>query len=231
MHILLVDPTDQSRTLLHRSLAEGGTDEHSITVLRPKSRREELTDAAGIADVVLFGVRVTEKSIVRITTTIRTIGSAVPIFVLTQKSESGITQKFKKAGVDDMLTVAELDTPLIAWTFMSSLKQAEVKKKATEFDMLRGRIKDINNTLAYITHEINNPLSIIRLAMYHLENVELTPARRQSLFKIISDNLDKVHSQTEELRSVRRDLGNGALLPNTRTSSKKDHQLRMQHHQ
>ena len=227
MHILLVDPADQTGTLLHTSLAAGGTNGHSITHLRPRTRREELTAVVQSADLVLFGVRVTSKAIVRLTTMIRGSGSVVPIFVLTPESESGISREFKKAGVDDMLNVAELSTPLIAWTFMSSLKQAEVKKKASEFDVLRDRIKDINDTLARITHDINNPLSIIRLAMYHLENLDLTPERRQSLFKIISDNIDRVHSQTEQLRTVRRHLGNGAPLPNPRRSQEKARSQKM----
>ena len=227
VHILLVDPTDKTRVLLQGSLARGGTNGHSVTLLRPRTRKKDFETAASMADVVLFGVRVTEKTVVRLATEIRVTGSAVPIFVLTRESESGISRRFKKAGVDDMLNLDELGTPLIGWTFMSSLKQAEVKKKATEFDVLRHQIKDIANTLACITHDINNPLCVLRLAMYHLENLDLTPERRQALFKIISDSLDKVHLQAEELRTVRRRLGNGAPLPNSRTPQQ-NHQLKMQ---
>jgi len=213
VHILLVDPSDQTRTLLETNLADGGTNGHSITLLRPKTRKQELAAAGRDADVVLFGVRVTEKTVVRLTAALRAARSTVPILVLTEESEGGISRQFKKAGVDDMLNVAELSTPLIAWTFMSTLKQAEVKKKAGDFDALREQLADITNTLAFITHEINNPLSVIRLALYHLENLEITPEKRQNLFRIISESLDKVQSQTEELRLVRRQLGNGAQPP------------------
>jgi len=222
VHILLVDPTDETRALLHDSLSGGGANGNSITHLRPKIRKGDFETVAGTADVVLFGVLVTEKSVVRLTTAVRATGSLVPIFALTRKNENGISRLFKKAGVDDMVHIAELGTPIIAWTFMSSLKQAEVRKKATEFDLLRDQIKDINDTLACITHDINNPLSVIRLALYHLENLEITQERRETLFKIISESLDKLHSQTEQLRTVRRQLGNGAPLPNIRPAPAKN---------
>ena len=204
-----MDPTDQTRTLLQHNLVNDGSGGTTITRLRPRTKTKVFTGAASVADIVVFGVRVTEKSIIRLATTIRAAGLTIPIFVLTEKSENGIVRQFKKAGVDDMLHVAEINTPLIAWTFMSSLKQAEVKKKATEFDQLSDQIKGINNALAFITHEINNPLSVMRLAMYHFEHITLTPEKRKSLLKIISDSLDKIQSQTEELRNVRRALGNG----------------------
>ena len=93
---------------------------------------------------------------------------------------------------------------------MSAVRFSETENKLREFNSLRSRLKDANEILAMIAHEINNPLIVIRLALFHLENPEMTKSRRIALFRMLSENVDRVDTQVEQLRQVRRILGDGS---------------------
>ena len=136
----------------------------------------------------------------------------MPILMLTKQSEARVPRNLRKAGVDDMLNIAEIDTPLFSWTFMSILKQAEIQKKAEEFDVIKNRLQTVNRSLAFITHEINNPLGVIRLALYHLENPNLAKKKKKTFFKLLADNVKKVDAQMEKLQEVRTQLGEDASI-------------------
>jgi signal transduction histidine kinase len=157
--------------------------------------------------VILFGENTPQANIIQLTKLFRLHGYTIPILMLTKQSEARVPRSLKKLGVDDMLNVAEIGTPLFSWTFMSTLKHAELRKKAEEFDVIRGRLQSADESLANITHEINNPLGVIKLALYHLENPNLESHKKEIFFKLLVANIEKVDIQMKELREVRRRLG------------------------
>ncbi len=214
MQILLVDPADEVRDALRAGLASGEAGAHAVVQFRPRTPQQKLIEAASASEIVVFGLRTTRHSVVRIASLLRSEGLSFPIFVVTREFEMGVPSNFKKAGVDEMLNFSELQTPLIAWTFESSLKQAEVRKKAKDFDHINGRLTGMLKDLAFISHEVTNSLSVMRLAMYHLEHYEGTSQRREMLSKLIGENIDKIQAHIEGLRKVRRSFeycGNGAI--------------------
>jgi signal transduction histidine kinase len=207
VHILLIDSTEEIKKNLVTNLFSTDASAYSITHLLPRAKKKDVLAAILKAEIVILGHRLTEKSILRLTSLVRMQGSSMPVFVLTKEYDAGIPQRYKKAGVDEMLNINELKTPLLSWTLASSLKVAEVRKKAGEFDLMKNRMTTISETLAFITHEINNPLSIMRLALYHLQTYQMEEDRRKMLIKLLSENIDKVQAQMEELRLVRRQIG------------------------
>ncbi len=207
MHIVLFDPTEEIKSLLIDNLYSTDPSAYSITHLYPRTKKKDILGALPGADIVIFGYRLREQTVLQMTSLIRSQGHSTPIFVLTKEYNAGVPQKYKKAGVDERLSVNELKSPLLSWTLMSSMRMAEVRKKAGDFDTLKNRLLTLSETLAYITHEINNPLSVMRLALYHLQSYQLDDGRRDMLMKILSENIDKVQLQMDELRSVRRQMG------------------------
>lgn len=216
MHILLIDSTEEIKRLLETNLQPADSSAHSITHIRPGTKKKDKLAAIAKADLVIFGYRLTEQSVLRHTLLVRSMGSTMPVIVLTKEWYTGIPQRYKKVGVDELLNVHELKTPLISWTLMSSAKVAEVRKKAGEYDRMKNRMTTLSDTLAFITHEINNPLSIMRLALYHLQTYQLEDDRRSMMMNLLAENIDKVQSQMDELRAVRRQIGgtvNGDRIP------------------
>jgi signal transduction histidine kinase len=207
VHILLIDPKREIEQLLHTHLIGEQTSPHQLTHLPPKTAKEEFERAIRVADVLIFGDRTTARSVVRLSAGVRKLGLTLPVFVVSRESEGGVSPHYKKAGVDEVININELHTPLISWTLTSTMKHAEVRRKAKEFDDIQNEIMTISESLAFITHEINNPLSVMKLALYHLQSYQTDEERRATLMKIIGDNIDKVQEQMSELRSLRSRLG------------------------
>ncbi len=183
-----------------------------VTLLEPRKDSPAAGAVGAEISAIVFGEKVSPSTVVQYSRTFRTRGILCPILVLTRNSEAGVPRNYQRAGVDDVLNASDMQTPLFSWTFTSTLRHAEMKKKAKEFDALQTRLASANHSLAFITHEINNPLSVIRLALYHLEAPDLTRARREVLLRMVADNIEKMHAQLDQLRSVRRFLTDGSPI-------------------
>lgn len=206
LRVLLIDTSRNTKKLLEDKRLSTDTLRLSIRLAGTDLNVEEQEDLHATVDVILFGEKVPSTSILGMTKAFRTAGVDVPVFILTRQSEARVPQKYRAAGVDDVLNTAEIQTPLFLWTFQSTLTQVADQKKAKDFDVIRDRMRRANRSLAFITHEINNPLSVIRLAIYHLQNANLPKTKKKAFFKLLVDNIDKVNLQMKELYTIRRQL-------------------------
>jgi signal transduction histidine kinase len=69
------------------------------------------------------------------------------------------------------------------------------------------RLQHLKSSLREITHELNNPLGVIRMAAYFLEHNEAGPEKRDQYFKIINESLDKAETVLKKLRALRESHG------------------------
>lgn len=209
LQLLLVDTTELLKNHLEETSRQGT--ESSQFLVRRLGPKSEITDfMSAPCDAIVFGERLGVATVAQCARSIRSAGIKAPLFALTRISEAGVPRNLQKAGIDEMLNVAELSSPLFSWTFTSLVRQVRDRKKAAEFDQLNGRLEQVGQSLSFITHELTSPLSVIRLVLYHLEAPGLTPQKRETLLKMLSSNVDRVDAQIEELRVVRRRLANGA---------------------
>ena len=207
IQVLLIDSKDAIKSLLEKQLERTHSIKFCVSLMNSKIGERELDNTSQMWDVVLFGENTPLSTVAQLAKLFRLRRHAIPILMLTRQSEARLPRNLQKAGVDDILNIAEIDTPLFSWTFMSTLKQAEVRKKAEEFDVIRNRLHSVNESLGNITHEINNPLGIIKLALFHLENPNISDEKKATYFKLLLKNIEKVDEQMDELREVRRRLG------------------------
>ena len=206
LKVLLIDTSRNTKKLLEEKRLSTDTVRLRIRLAGTDLKVEEQENLHATLDVVLFGEKVPSTTVMEMTKAFRTAGVDVPVFILTRQSEARVPLKYRKAGVDDVLNTAEIQTPLFLWTFHSTLTQVADRRKAKDFDVIRDRMRRANRSLAFVTHEINNPLSVIRLAIYHLQNADLAKTKKKAFFKLLVDNVDKVNLQIKELYSIRREL-------------------------
>ncbi|MBI4546674.1 MAG: hypothetical protein HY707_01735 [Ignavibacteriae bacterium] len=207
IRILLVDSTDSVKKLLEDRTTPTDSVRFVVTHIKARSLKKSSELVNDQFDVILFGEKVSQLSVIRSTKAIRATGLIIPILVLTRQSEARVPRNYQKAGIDEMLNSAEVSTPLFTWILISTLKQIETKKKVHNFDVIRNRLRTVNESLKTLSHDINNPLSVIRLALYQLENPNLPKLKRERFFKLLSTNVEKVDSYIKELRLIRRQLG------------------------
>ncbi len=206
VYILLVEPTKIDSVVLEEQLklALKG----KIILLRVNETKFEsfIEAKSPIYDLVFIGENIDQNKAIQIANSLRGKNFRMPLILLTSQSEAVLTQSQKSAGIDHILNIAEIPLPTFSWTFSSLLKESEVQKKAEEFDTIRVKIRSINSVLAHITHEINNPLGVIRLALFQLQSKSKADEYTAKYVKMISDNVNKLEEQVQALRSAREEM-------------------------
>jgi signal transduction histidine kinase len=207
LRIFLVENTSAKAETMRKKLSRIDSIRFSVTTALAKNAEDTFKDTADQVDVILFGDKVRPTRIIELTKLFRSNNMVIPIFLLTNLSEARVQRKFRNAGVDDTLNISEIDTPLFAWTFTSTVEHAVLRKKAKEYDTLNHQLQNISESLANFMHDMNNPLSVIRLAMYHLDNPQLEAEKRDTFLKILVTNVERLDAQMQDLRTIRRQLG------------------------
>lgn len=206
LRIFLVDNSSAKAEAMRKKLSEITSIKFSVTTALVKNAEEAFKDVADQTDVIIFGDKVRPTKVIELSMHFRASNLVIPIFLLTNISEARVQRKFRNAGVDDTLNISEINTPLFAWTFTSTIEQAVLKKKAKEYDVLNNRLNNISESLANFMHDMNNPLSVIRLAMYHLDNPQLETEKKETFLKILVSNVERLDTQMQDLRTIRRQL-------------------------
>ncbi len=212
VRVLLVDTRETVKQLLEQRLLNANSLKFVVTLTGVKEAKKTIRLMKNSFDVILFGEKISVSASVELAKLARLRMSNIPIFKLTIESEAKLQPKLDQAGVDDMLNVAEITTPLFAWTFESVIEHAEVRKKAKEYDVLRHRLEHVSETIGNVIHEINTPLSVIRLTLYHLEKPDLLKDKRETFIKLLAENLQKIDDSMGTLRSIRRQLGEDTTI-------------------
>lgn len=212
VRVLLVDSKDTVKNLLEHELLNAEMMKFVVTLWSVREARKNIHHVQRDYDVVFFGEKLALSSVTELTRALRGKNVKIPLIVLTKQSEAKPSKDLEHAGVDDLLNVAEMRTPLFAWTFQSLLEQVEMRKKAKDYDVLRNRLKHIDESLGDLMHKINNPLSVVRLTLYHLEKPDLSKDKREVFIKLMIDSVKKIDAHINELRSIHRQLGEDTTI-------------------
>jgi signal transduction histidine kinase len=207
LQLFLVDTTDEHHKVLGKRLQNPDSIRFVVRFSSVREAESSYRDVAGQIDIVIVGAGISPASVVQLAKMFRSYNPAVPIFVLTKSGERRVPRSYEAAGVDGTLDAGDMGTPLFVWSFISTIEQVVLKKKAKEYDALYERLRSVNASLSTFAHDLNNPLSVIRLALYHLENPELTTQKRGMFFKLLVENLERIDAHMKTLAAIRRQLG------------------------
>jgi len=206
LQLFLVDATDEHHKLLGKRLQNPDAIRFAVTFSRAKEAEERYRDVAGQVDIVIVGIGIPPASVVRLTKMVRSYNPAVPVFVLMKNGDRKVPRSYAAVGVDGTLDAGDMGTPLFVWSFISTIEQVVLTKKAKEYDALYERLRSLNSSLSTFVHDLNNPLSVIRLALYHLENPGLPSQKRETFFKLLVENLSRIETSMKALSLIRRQL-------------------------
>jgi len=79
-----------------------------------------------------------------------------------------------------------------------------------------GEIESLRAGIREFSHEINNPLGIIRMALYFLQTTDPTGEKREHYFKVIDEGLERIDESLLRLKALRE---NPTQAENKKTSS------------
>lgn len=206
VYILLVEPTNLDPVVLEGQLKLALKGKVILQRINETKFETYLEAKSPIFDLVFIGEKVSANNVIQMANFLRGNNFRMPLILLTSQSEATLSQSQRSAGIDHFLNIAEIELPTFLWTFSSLLKESEVQKKAEEFDSIRVKIMSINSVLAHITHEINNPLGVIRLALFQLQSKSKPDDNTAKYFKMITDNVNKLEEQIQALRAAREEM-------------------------
>lgn len=204
LSILLIDNSEATLTALEKAPTARAS--AALDVRFQPSRNGNGSSHLSLSgtDVVLLGDRLTRRKVVEWAAKLRGMGYARPILLLTRQSEDRLPTAYRDAGVDDLLDIADISTPLFSWTFTSTIRKIIDRRKAAEYDYLRDRLGAIKRSVTTLIHDLNTPLSVIRLAAYHLEHSNPTKERRELYHTMLVENVERIEEKLRDLYHIRR---------------------------
>src|SRR3990172_2150343 len=138
--ILLIDRTVSTKKALEKIPRTRSAAGLEVTLLLPRNGRGPKDPLEVSADVILLGESISRKKVIEHSGRFRARGFTCPILLLTKESEARLAPAYQEAGVDDLLNIAEIGTPLFSWTFTSTLRQISERRKASHYDHLNNRL-------------------------------------------------------------------------------------------
>jgi signal transduction histidine kinase len=204
LKVLLIDNSETTKVALDRAPSGRSSPELDVTLIPARNGNGHSGNSLARADVVLLGEKLSRKKVVEWTGKLRSMGYGCPILLLTRQSEARLPLALQEAGIDDVLNIADISTPLFSWTLTSTLQAIVERRKASEYDYLRDRLNSIKHSLTTLMHELNTPLSVIRLAAYHLENSNPTRAKRDLYHSMMVENIERIETKLKDLYHIRR---------------------------
>ena len=215
LRVFLIDTGPTTKEALEQVPLKPTTPDWEITLMPPGNGKEPINHSDVSCDVVLIGEKVARTKAIEHSEKFRSVGVLCPILLLTNESEAKIPSTMADAGVDDILQLADINTPLFPWTFMSTMRQIIERRKAVEYNYMKQRCHTVKESLATFTHDMNNPLSVMRLAVYHLENSKLSREKTEFFYKLLIDNVEKIEDKMKDLYAIRRLLMTDRIIRET----------------
>ncbi len=204
IRILLIDNSASTKEALDNAPTGRSLAELDVRFVQIKNGNGLAEHAMVGADVILLGEKISRKKILDWTGKLRAMGYACPILLLTRQSEARLNPAFQGAGIDDLLNIADINTPLFSWTFTSTIRKIVERRKASEYDYLRDRLNSIKRSLSTLMHDLNTPLSVIRLAVYHLEHSKPPKEKRELYHTLMIENVERIEEKLKDLYHIRR---------------------------
>ena len=79
--------------------------------------------------------------------------------------------------------------------------------QATEHEIedLRPQVENLKTAIREVSHDISNPLGVLRLVAYFLEVTNPDPQKKVQYIRLVTESLDKIEAQLKRLKTIRDD--------------------------
>jgi len=78
-----------------------------------------------------------------------------------------------------------------------------MKTTPSELDDLSVQVANLKAGIREISHEINNPLGVMRMAAYFLEVTNPTEEKKSHYFRVLNESIEKIEKCLEHLKTLR----------------------------
>jgi nitrogen-specific signal transduction histidine kinase len=72
-----------------------------------------------------------------------------------------------------------------------------------EVSSVQLQVENLRTAIREISHEISNPVGVLRMATYFLEETNPSPEKKAHYISLINDSLDKIEANLQRLKILR----------------------------
>lgn len=207
VHVLLVENTSLLKPRLEKSLSAIKSARFKIEAVDARFAGVNFYFAKRPTDVVLFSNKLSPHVVANLARAYRAQGHAGHLIMLTQQSEARVPLKLKNAGIEDILNVVEIETPVFGWTFISAVLAMGMKKKAEGYEDIQQRLQLVNNALDHLTKSMSEPLESLHKVSEELGKNGRTKIRPGVLRRHLAENVASMDRFMKELLDIGARLG------------------------
>ncbi len=166
-----------------------------------------LTDSRNL-DIILVDFQLPGINGLETTRLIRERGIRIPIVFLTNAVDFKLAIEAMKLDVEDYLLKEEAITSVLPSIILSVVERVRLREKLAESEMnkvaQRERLDGIKSLIVTISHELNNPLAALKLAINVLQRKQVPPDVT-SYLAIMKENTERIESVVAKLKELKGD--------------------------
>ncbi|GGF54605.1 response regulator [Alteromonas lipolytica] len=214
VRILLVEDDEDDYFLTADSLAQCTSPVFELVWARNGDEAITLLQTQSF-DLCLLDYLLGQENAMDVLSRLKGLSVSIPVVVLTGQADSVVDDNVMRAGAEDFLTKAEVDTPRFMRTIRYALVRREIETERLERNRVEQQNKAKDKFLAHLGHELRTPLASIlgytELLLDSPENQHI-----QSELSTILNNSKHLLSLLNDLLDMSRIMANKLeLVPNT----------------
>lgn len=159
-------------------------------------------------DVILVDFQLPGMNGLETTRAIREKGIRIPIVFLTNAIDFKLAIEAMKLDVEDYLLKEEAITSILPSLILNVVERIRLREKLAEAEMnkvaQRERVDGIKSLIVTISHEMNNPLAALKLAINVLQRKDVPPDI-MSYVSIMKENVERIEGVVSKLRDLKGD--------------------------
>jgi CheY-like chemotaxis protein len=159
-------------------------------------------------DVILVDFQLPGMNGLETTRMIRERGIRLPIVFLTNAIDFKLAIEAMKLDVEDYLLKEEAITSILPSIILNVVERVKLREKLAEAEVnkvaQRERIDGIKSLIVTISHELNNPLAALKLAINVLQRKPVAPDI-MSYLSIMKENTERIEGVVAKLRDLKGD--------------------------
>jgi CheY-like chemotaxis protein len=159
-------------------------------------------------DVILVDFQLPGINGLETTRLIREKGIRIPVVFLTNAIDFKLAIEAMKLDVEDYLLKEEAVTTILPSLILNVVERVKLREKLAEAEMnkvaQRERIDGIKSLIVTISHELNNPLAALKLAINVLQRKQVPPDI-MSYLSIMKENTERIEGVVAKLRDLKGD--------------------------
>ncbi len=164
-----------------------------------------LSDSQSL-DIIIIDYQLPGMNGLETTRLMREKGVRVPIVFLTNAVDFKLAIEAMKLDVEDYLLKEEAVTSILPSIILNVVERVKLREKLAEAEMnkvaQRERIDGIKGLIVTISHELNNPLAALKLAINVLQRKQVPPDVL-SYLAIMKENTDRIEGVVAKLRDMK----------------------------